>query len=319
MLGINSADSEILLPDWLGTSTSPAKVVPGKGQYYALCFLDFNIDLESNTCSVTVNGEGQTNLKDACSYCYARYNFKTNTPYKKKVIRESTFKNLKKKIPEFSVLRIGKNVECGSQYTRNELLQVLELCVKYKIRPIVTSKILEFDERVARLVIESDGVVHISIGRDEMETGAVKLGFPNEVRLWNAHKYFDYGCTTAVRVVEDITMPMPEFISKIHESGMPILLTPLHYPDKNSFSQRRDDITWEQAKEKKLFEFLHGALRPNFIHDDWNKTKERCGVIMGREYCNNCNLGKVIFSPETGCSKKLYNAKLIEHKWNEGS
>lgn len=304
------------IPSWLENSSSPAKIVPGKGQYYSLCFLDFNIDLESNTCSVTIDGEGKTNLKNACTYCYSKYNFKKTAKFKKKIVKESVFKNLKKKLPEFSVLRIGKNVECGSPHTRSELYQVLELCLKYNIRPIVTSKVLEYDEHVAQLVKDTNGVVHISLGRDEMEPGAVQLGFDNKTRFENAKKYKNFGCVTACRVVEDITLPMPEFIKTVYESGMDILLTPLHYPDKVSFSLRRNDLSWEEAKEKKVFEFSHGALRPMEIHQDWNKTKERCGLVMGREYCNNCNLGRVKFSEEVGSNKKSYQEKV--KKWNQG-
>lgn len=296
-------------------SSTPAHIVPGKGQHYELCILDFNIDIESNTCSVTVDENGNTDLTKACTYCYAKYNYKKNTPYKKKIIKESVFRNLKNKIPEFSVLRIGKNVECGSSHTRSELIQVLEACVKYSIRPIVTSKILDFDKKVSDLVKESRGVVHISLGVDIMEPGAISLGYSNETRFKNAQKYLKSGCTTAVRVVDDITLPMSRFIKKVYLSGMPILVTPLHYPDKNSFSLRRKDITWDEAKEKNLFEFSFGSLRPLIIHDDWKKTKERCGIIGGKEYCNNCNLGKIYYSDEVGYSKKAYNEKM-KLKWN---
>lgn len=255
-------------------------------------------------------------MSKACTYCYAKYNYKKSIPYKRKRILERTFKSLKEKIPEFSILRIGKNHECGSPYTRKELLQVLEYCVKYKVRPIVTSKILEYDPRVADLVIKSDGVVHISLGRDELESGAVLLGYNNDKRFEVAKQYLNHGCVTAVRVVEDITLSMPEFIKKVQQSGMPILVTPLHYPDKNSWNLRRSDISWEEAKEKGLYKYTHGALRPEIIHNDWKITKERCGVIAGKEYCNNCNLKNIRFSEELGSSKKQYNESLKGRGWN---
>jgi len=310
-----STRSNAETPAWLEEAKTEAKIVKGKGQFYELCFLDFNIDLESNTCSVTVDKDGKTDMNKACSYCYARYNFKKTIPFKTKRVREVTFKNLKNKVPEFSTLRIGKNTECGSPYTRDALISVLEYCVKYKVRPLVTSKTLEYDENVARLVKESNGVVHISLGRDDMETGAVELGFPNEVRLKNALKYQKYGCTTAVRVVEDVTLEIPKFIKKVKKLNMPILLTPLHYPDKKSFNQRRDD-TWDEAKSNGLYTYDHGALRPSFVHDSWKDVKERCGLIGGKEFCNNCNLGKVKYSDEVGYSKKKYNEKLINVGWN---
>ena len=46
-----------------------AKIVPGKGQHYALCVLDFNCDLESGTCSVTLDKQGNSDKDKACDYC----------------------------------------------------------------------------------------------------------------------------------------------------------------------------------------------------------------------------------------------------------
>lgn len=304
-------------PKWLQKPSQVAKIVGGKGQHYDICFLDFNIDIESGICSVAVNSKtGAVNKKKTCSYCYSMRLFKINGPYKVKVIREAIFSKLKKRIPEFSVLRIGKFFECGSLESRDELLQVLKLCVRYTIRPIVTSKILEFDSRVADLVMASNGVIHISLGRDEMETGAVEKGFSNEIRYENAKLYALYGVRCGVRVVEDITIPIPNFIKRIHDEGFHILLTPLYYKDRKTFEQRRKDITWNEAKEFGFFKFEHGALHPVIVHDDWSTVKERCGTINSKMMCNNCSLKTVHFSDEVGSSKKLYRKKLSEYGWN---
>lgn len=105
-------------------------------------------------------------------------------------------------------------MECGSKQTRPQLYQVLEYCEKYKMRPVVTSKLLEYDKKVAELVIAARGVVHISLGRDEDEPGAVKQDATNEWRLRQAMKYKTHGCPTQVRIVADITMPMNKFHKK---------------------------------------------------------------------------------------------------------
>lgn len=297
-------------------TNSDAQIVPGKGAVYDVCFLDFNIDIESGMCSVAVDPKtGETSKFKTCSYCYAKRFFKPGGPYKLKRVRESIFKNLKEKIPEFSVLRIGKNFECGSQAARGELLEVLRLCVKYKIRPIVTSKILDFDVSVADYVKESNGVIHISIGDDSLETGAVELGYNNERRYEIAKLYSKYGVVCGVRVVEDITKPMPDFIKRIYNDGFHILLTPLYYKDRQTFENKRDDITWNEAKEYGIFEFDHG-LHPVKVHKDWNNVKERCGTINGKMHCNNCSLKRVHFSDEVGSSKKQYHRKLVELGWN---
>jgi hypothetical protein len=188
--------------------------------------------------------------------------------------------------------------------------------VKYNIRPIITSKILEFDSRVADLVQQASGVIHISLGNDEMERGAVIQGFSNEVRYENAKLYSNYGVTCGVRVVEDITIAMPEFIKKVHSDAFHILLTPLYYKDKETFNSKRKDISWDEAKSNGTMKFEKGALHPVIVHPDWKTVRERCGTINGKMYCNNCSLGKVHFSDQVRGSKKEYKARLVTLGWN---
>jgi hypothetical protein len=179
-------------------------------------------------------------------------------------------------------------MECGHKQTRPQLYQVLEYCVKYKIRPVVTSKLLEFDTKVADLVKQAQGVVHISLGEDALEKGAVNQGATNEWRLQQAVKYLKHGCPTQVRIVSDITLPMNEFHKKVFNQmggSSGILLTPMHYTNKKTFEFCRQDVTWDEAKEKGIYTYTSGDLRPNIIHQDWQKTKERCGLINGKEYC----------------------------------
>ena len=260
---------------------------------------------------------GEVNKQKICGYCFAARLFKRNGPYKVKRIVEKVFRDLKAKIPEFSVLRIGKNFECGSRATRNELIQVLELCVKYNIRPIVTSKILDFDIRVAELVRQANGVIHISLGIDKFELGAVEQGYDQKTRYANAKLYHEAGTKTGVRVVEDITAPMSDLIRKIHfEDKFHILLTPLFYKDKKTFESNRSDITWDEAKRSGIFKFQSGALHAEIVHPSWNSVRNICGLVHGIMRCNNCSLGNIIFSPEVGSSKKKYKQQLILSGWN---
>ncbi len=196
------------------------KIVGGKGQHYELCVLDFNIDIESGVCSVTLEN-GQADRSKACSYCYAAYLYKKDpNAYRIKTVKESEFKKIADKFnPERKeiLLRLGKNYECGSKETRTELYQVLELSAKYSFRPIVTSKLLEFDPKVAELVKAANGIVHISLGRDQDEVGAVNRGSTNRWRLAQALKYLRSGCPTQVRIVADVTMPMNTFHQKVYQ------------------------------------------------------------------------------------------------------
>ena len=174
--------------------------------------------------------------------------------------------------------------------------------MKYNIRPVVTSKLLEFDSRVADLVKQSRGVVHISLGDDALESGAVKQGATNDWRLQQAVAYKNHGCPTQVRVVADVTLPMNKFYNKVFSimGSSGILLTPLHYTNKATFAKNRQDITWDEAKANGLFTYAKGDLRPNQIHPDWNKTKERCGMINGKEYCKLLQLLTVMLIDKLG-------------------
>ena len=262
-----------------------------------------------------MNKNGKANRDNCCTYCYAKYLYKKDpNAYRVKDIDENEFKKIAEKYPAH-ILRLGKNVECGHTRTRSQLYQVLELSGKYHMRPVVTSKILEYDKKVADLVIAARGVVHISLGCDKDEPGAVKQGATNEWRLRQAMKYKTHGCPTQVRIAADITMPMNQFHKKVFKcmgGSSGILLTPLHYISKESFESVRKDITWDEAKTTGLFTYTHGDLRPNIVHNDWNKTRERCGMIAGKECCNNC-VGKIDFK------KKPYKAELIRLGWNTES
>jgi hypothetical protein len=288
-----------------------ARIVGGKGQHYELCVLDFNLDLESGVCSVALDNKGKSNLDKTCEYCYAKYLYRRDPKaYKVKEIKESEFKKIADQYPAH-ILRLGKNFECGHPKSREALYQVLEYCAKYKMRPVVTSKLLEFDKKVADLVIQAEGIVHISIGRDEDETGAVKQGATNAWRLQQAVKYRKYKCPAQVRIIADITLPMSKFHKKVVKDmggSSGILLTPLHYTSKSHFESMRTD-TWEQAKSTGLFTYVKGDLRPNLFHTDWDQTKERCGIVGGREYCNNC-VGKISFN------KVQYKKDLQTLGWN---
>ena len=294
-----------------------AKIVPGKGAHYSLCVLNFNIDIESNVCAVALDTDGKADRDKACSYCYAKYLYKKSPDaYRVKTIKESEFKNISNKYGSATngkglILRIGKNVECGHKLTRDALYLVLEYSAKYKFRPIITSKLLEFDSKVADMVIASKGIVHISLGRDEDETGAVAQGATNEWRLLQALEYKKYGCPTQVRIVSDVTMPMNEFHKRVYSlmGSAGILLTPLHYISKASFTSVRTDITWDEAKSSGLFTYSHGDLRPNKVHPDWNQTKEKCATISGKEFCNNC-VRHIDFN------KKEFKEKLIKLGWD---
>lgn len=187
------------------------------------------------------------------------------------------------------------------------------MCVKYEIRPIVVSKILDFDKQVADLIKKSNGTLHISLGIDALEKGAVLQGASFSDRVQVAKEYTDYGVNCSVRVVADIAQPMTDNVKKVKELGLRILLTPLYYLKKDLFT--RTDMTWDEAKTNGTYYWNHG-LHPKKVHPDWDTTKERCGYIDGKCCCNNCGLGKIYYSDEVRYNKKLYKKRLITIGWN---
>lgn len=246
---------------------------------------------------------------------YAKYLYKKDPlAYRVKQIRESEFKKIQEKYnPDKKniLLRIGKSVECGHSRTREQLYQVLDYAKKYHFRSIVTSKILEYDPKVSKLVKEGNGIVHISLsGRDEDEQGAVEQGATNRWRLAQAIKYKRNHTPTQCRIVADVTLPPADFHEKAFDlmSGSSgILLTPMHYISRAQFTAVRKDITWEQAKDTGLFAYSTGDLRPLIQHDGWKKYREKCGMIS-REYCNNC-VRKIDFN------KQQYKQQLQQLSW----
>ena len=288
--------------------------MPGKGANHEQCLIDFNLDFESGVCSIAVDKNGKANKSDACSYCYSAYLFKRDPDaFRIKEINEAEFKKIADKYPAH-ILRLGKNFETGNKKTRPQLYQVLEYCEKYSMQPILTTKLLEFDPKIVDLIKKANGVVHISLGDDSLEPGAVKQGSTNRWRLAQAIKYKKANCPIQVRMVSDVTLPMSAFYKKVfsYMGSRGILLTPLRYDSKECFQKARTDVTWDEAKEKGIFTFSHGALQPAFQHDDWKPVREKCGAIGSRFYCNNCSF-KINFN------KKDYKAELIKLKWNTES
>ena len=222
---------------------------------------------------------------------YAKYLFKDK--YSVKAIREFPFKKAGKQ--GAWCLRIGKSFECGAKASRDALYKTLEYCALHNIKPIVTSKLLEFDPKVADKVIAAKGIIHISIGIDVLEKGAINQGANNRWRLEQAVQYKNYGCPIQCRIVTDITQPASDFQKEVIArmgGSKGILLTPLHYTNKKTFELLRPDSTWDLAKTSGEFSYAQGDLRPNKFHKDWKQTKEVCGTVNGKECCNNCGLGK---------------------------
>jgi hypothetical protein len=170
----------------------------GKQNYVPSCLIDINVDFFLKSCaSLYVNG--YYDPYGACVYCYAK-GPQYDTPEKR--IKRADKKNLVEQIidarkiraeegKQTKFIRFGKVSESGSKFTRDQLLTALEACVEAEVRPIFPTKFLEYDSRVAELMIKAKGSLMFSIGADILEPGACANGCTNEFRLESAMHYFE--------------------------------------------------------------------------------------------------------------------------------
>ena len=153
------------------------------------------------------------------------------------------------------------------------------------------TKLLPYDKDIAlTLTTNKDGVLHYSLGSDDLELGAVTQGMTNKRRIEEAQKYYDFGVNVYLRLVADVVQPMTGKHKEIEQVGIPLLITPLRYSSKELFVLNTK-LEWNEAKEQG-YKFDRGTLRPQLIHPTWgNKnTHAYCGIVGDSLGCNACGL-----------------------------
>ncbi|MDO8623414.1 MAG: hypothetical protein Q7R52_04150 [archaeon] len=262
-------------------------------------------------------------LDGRCFYCYAkgtgRGNWGRVTP---KTIGELTRQEFEEKRPE--IIRIGKLVECGHYFYRENLLNFFDLCKEYGARVVFPNKMLEFNEDVAKVLLETNSVLNFSICNDSLEPGAVSQGYTNLWRIKQAELYDKSGVNTTLTITCDITNSIQGNIEKgfsiekaleAKEKGMTIRLLPLRLNSKKlcyeTTGKLWDETVLPSAKQCKgtldLFVKEHEWLfakrgnnesYPLFFHPDFQNLVDNgigvCGRIGDCEYCDKCNLQKEV-------------------------
>lgn len=254
-----------------------------------------------------------------CDYCYAKRHNKANI--EEKVVGEKTRASFEKYQPKF--VRLSKNTEWGHSIFRKSLLDFINLATEYNAQIIFPTKMLEFDERVAKAIINNKGFLSFSIGRDASEPGCCGFGFNNKQRVKEAEKYFDFGVNTALTMVFDITdsiennekrgfnlrdalgsyvdtkriIPM-----RLTSAKVALLVTGIERQDLLDPYGAVDHIKgWEKYSPEVQERILsrpyskrdNNDLVANFIHSDFKdfeKNMRICGQIGEYEYCDKCNL-----------------------------
>jgi hypothetical protein len=196
---------------------------------------------------------------------------------------------------------------------------------------------LQFDESVAKKLIENRGVLSYSFGINGMEKGCCVNGFHNSWRKKQAEKYFDYGVNVLMTVALDITDSIENnekrgfFINKVLESKVDVKrIIPMRLPNsevalKATGIEWQDLINpldavdhfngWEKYTKEVQQRILsrpyvqrnNNSLVANLIHPDFKWFEENlriCGQVGKYEYCDKCNLS---------CNKlKFPTSELVE-------
>ncbi|MBW2996595.1 hypothetical protein KY332_04830 [Candidatus Woesearchaeota archaeon] len=169
------------------------------GSFEQVCLCVHNIDL-SHGC-----------ISEGCLYCYAGYKNKgdtTPTPLNPAKIE----KELAKRFEETGIpyVRFGKLTDPGHPLYRKNLIATMEILKKLGGHAIVITKFLEFDETLAKLSIETNSVLCASLGPNDLEPPAYKMGYDNEFRASNIIKYHKYGVNAVQKLVGDLTVSPEE-------------------------------------------------------------------------------------------------------------
>lgn len=279
----------------------------------------------SNSVRKRLRDENNGRLPDQkCGYCYARrHNYGKVTSSE---VGDKTRQDFEDKKPKF--VRISKNNEAGHIFYRPALINFLELCKEFRTRAIFPQKMLEYDQKVADLLRETDSSLMYSIGWDRCEQGACSQGFTNAWRIEQAKEYALEGVNTSLTIVCDITSSIDENVSrgssirKALDCDLGIVKTrilPLR-PNSKIIARKLLGIEWDDAKynppipddgNPNLFpeEYIQelereadkaryfindgGDLIARFFHKDFFSFQNSisvCGRVGPNEYCDKCNL-----------------------------
>jgi hypothetical protein len=249
-----------------------------------------------------------------CDYCYGRrHNWGRIAPLE---VNEKTRKEFEEKKPK--VVRLGKLTEVGHPFYRKQLLDFLELCKEFGTSVIMPSKMLEFDERVAKLLKETKSVLNYSIGNDLMERGVCSQGFTNVWRIMQGSEYYHGGVNATLTITCDVTSSIRENIKRgfavfsaiDFPDTIPKRLLPLR-PNRRDLAERITGVDWNKmlyraAEGDKLpFELEevadpgryilkgNGEAVPRVYHPDFRNfvnSFRLCGRIGDMEYCDGCHL-----------------------------
>ncbi len=276
-------------------------LIKGKGGYHIFCWLDWGFDLLQN-CFATMLPDGTYDRKGRCTYCYAEYqNGKPATEGVKDISRKNLRKELGTKLvgegPHY--IRSGQRVENmipavmkswdGFIDTLPLVLEEIAHARKEKrIAVAFPTKVLEYDTKLAKLLIDANVTLLASIGYEALEKNVVRLGSTTKARLEGLLQYAENGVRAVPYIMTDVTRSMDylqdeaKLAVDFYEQHKDVL-TGLQFLDARITKKRDAPIiagaNWDDLKEQhgQLNFFTipryhltgNGYLAANFIHQDF--------------------------------------------------
>ncbi len=263
---------------------------------------------------------------ERCWYCYARGKNKANVA--PKTVGKKTRKEFEEKRPDY--VRLSKNTEFGHKVYRKSLIDFLDLCSEFGARPILPTKMLEFDLDVRDRIIESDGVISYSLGYNFMEPGVIGHGFTNKERIKQAEIYRKHGANVTLTLVGDITdsirnnarrgSAVLDFLDsdvmakriipiRLNDAKIALKVTGIEWNDLKNPEDGIGHIGgWEKYPVEMHQRIIsrpyiqresnnggkgNNTLIARFVHEDFQVFEEErriCGQVGEFEYCDKCNL-----------------------------
>lgn len=313
----------------------------GKPWFYLQCGLEANLDF-SRSCGTEWIPRGNFNFEDGvftnfflnpwlrCGYkCYAEDKHENNYP--KSLLEIIDPQQLEEEIlgaccieygsrrklnRPVRILRIGKRSDPGDIFVRDNLLISLEVLARLKKDKklkqskeglgVMTTKLLEYDSRVAQEAKDSEIKLLVSLGWDSLEPGAVLRNASNEERIDSIMKYSEAGVNVVPFPLILAHKPLGEREKRILNLGLDTQVHPINPSVKKSLEKLGE--SWDFLKgrgeiQKNLFgynpegsyRYENKQLVAMNIHPEWLKIIENnrrrirmCHHNSKTFYCGGC-------------------------------
>lgn len=217
--------------------------------------------------------------RNMCVGCYAAKtsrmgkSFYKDEPILKEFDYDVFIKSCKAAVRKgITVARLGKHCDPGDDICIGTTRQILEATAKEGVSCVLVSKSIGFDEATATVIRDGGHTLHISLGM-------ITKALDNAYRIRTYRLYKSFGCRSKVRIVEDVTQPVPkEYLKKIDPDD--VIVTPMRYTSKVDAALYDADLS--------KYRWHLGFYRPIAADPSWSIFSHSCGEIGESVLCCNC-------------------------------